>query len=332
MTLTDRISLRPAHSRGCGIAGWLSGFLSTVVLVLLVSCSGKQQTEADLNIDPALGQAVFATPDAAAQAFVTAVSTHSAAMLVKLLGDEYRTVLPLDEVASEDIDNFLAAWSQSHTLLPDGEQRRLLAVGEHGWTLPVPIAQGDSGWYFDVPAGEEMMRIRRIGRNELAVLQAVLAYYDAQTEYAQTDRNGDGALEYAQKFISSPGSHDGLYWETPEGQAPSPLGPLFADVTPEGAYHGYFYKMLTAQGPHARGGTYDYRIGERMTAGFALVAWPAVYGDTGVMTFIVSHDGTVYEQDLGEDSAPAATAMQAFDPGPGWTPVADAHGALATAD
>jgi hypothetical protein len=242
-----------------------------------------------------------------------------------VLGADYREVLPLDQVDGKDVDNFITAWEKFNTLLPQGDKERLLAVGKGEWTLPIPIVSGTSGWYFDIEEGLERMRIRRIGRNELATMQAVLAYYDAQMEYAEQDRNADGFLEYARRFISSPGTHDGLYWDAEPGEAPSPLGPLMADHTPGGGYHGYYYRILDAQGEHARGGAYSYLIGDRMRSGFAVIAWPEDYGESGVMSFMVSHAGIVYEQDLGPDSASIAAAMQVYDPGPGWKAVQEVN-------
>jgi hypothetical protein len=154
----------------------------------------------------------------------------------------------------------------------------------------------------------------------------VLAYYDAQMEYAAQDRNGNGLLEYAPRFISTPGTRDGLYWEVQSGENPSPLGPLMADRTPGGGYHGYYYRILEAQGEHAKGGAYSYLIGDRMRAGFAVIAWPMEYGESGVMSFMVSHAGIVYEQDLGPDGADIAESMTAYDPGPGWRPVKEVNG------
>jgi hypothetical protein len=162
------------------------------------------------------------------------------------------------------------------------------------------------------------MRSRRIGRNELAAMQAALAYFDAQKEYAQKDRDGNGVLEYAQKFASSPGKHDGLYWPDKPGDDPSPLGPLYAGVRPGEGYHGYHFRILKAQGRNAPGGAFDYVIGGRMRAGFALIAWPVKYGDTGVMSFMVSHDGTVYEKNLGPGTDAAARAVTRFDPDASW--------------
>ena len=295
-------------------------------MLLSAACSGPDQAGVELAVDPVLGQAVFATPGEAAGAFTLSLTRKDTEMLGQVLGADYREVLPLDEVDEEDVDRFITAWEKHHTLLPEGDGKMLIAVGEHDWTLPIPVVSGASGWYFDVDEGLERMRIRRIGRNELATMQAVLAYYDAQMEYAGKDRNGDGLLEYAQRFISTPGTQDGLYWEVGPGETPSPLGPLMADHTPGGGYHGYFYRILDAQGADARGGAYSYLIGGRMRAGFALIAWPDEYGDSGVMSFMVSHAGIVYEQDLGPDSASIAGEMPAYDPGPGWNPVEEVNG------
>jgi hypothetical protein len=308
------------------MASYLFAALAAAILLCTVSCSDSGQATAELAVDPDIGQAVFATPEDAANAFVLAIANDDVELLGKVLGADYREVLPLDNVDGEDVDNFIVAWEKYNTLLPDGDKTLLIAVGEGKWTLPVPIVEGASGWYFDIAQGLENMRIRRIGRDELATMQAVLAYYDAQMEYAEQDRDGDGLLEYAQRLISTPGTRDGLYWEVEPGETPSPLGPLLADQTPGGGYHGYFYKILDSQGAHAKGGAYSYMIGDQMRAGFAVIAWPVDYGETGVMSFMVSHAGIVYEQDLGPDSASIAQAMLAYDPGPGWTQVEEVDG------
>ena len=302
------------------------GLLAAGAILCTVSCSDSDQTSEELNVDPALGQAVFAMPEDAANAFTLALVNHDMEMFSKVLGADYREILPVDEIDSEDVGNFLAAWEKHNTLLPQGDQKMLIAVGEGEWTLPIPIVAGTSGWYFDMEEGADRIRIRRIGRNELDVMQAVLAYYDAQMEYAQQDRNGNGLLEYAQKFISTPGAQDGLFWEVEAGATPSPLGPLPADRSKGGGYHGYFYRILKAQGENARGGAYSYMLGDKMQAGFALVAWPEEYGESGVMSFLVSHAGIVYEQNLGPDGADTAEAMSAYDPDADWIPAEEVNG------
>ena len=304
----------------------LFGILAAGSILCMVSCSDSDQVGAELNVDPALGQAVFAMPEDAANAFTLALVNHDLEMFSKVLGADYREILPVDEIDSEDVGNFLAAWEKHNTLLPQGDQKMLIAVGEGEWTLPIPIVAGTSGWYFDMEEGVDRIRIRRIGRNELDVMQAVLAYYDAQMEYAQQDRNGNGLLEYAQKFISTPGAQDGLFWEVEAGATPSPLGPLPADRSKGGGYHGYFYRILKAQGENARGGAYSYMLGDKMQAGFALVAWPEEYGESGVMSFLVSHAGIVYEQNLGPDGADTAEAMSAYDPDADWIPAEEVNG------
>ena len=304
----------------------LFGILAAGAILCMVSCSDSDQAGAELNVDPALGQAVFAMPEDAANAFTLALVNHDMEMFSKVLGADYREILPVDEIDSEDVGNFIAAWEKHNTLLPQGDQKMLIAVGEGEWTLPIPIVAGTSGWYFDMEEGADRIRIRRIGRNELDVMQAVLAYYDAQMEYAQQDRNGNGLLEYAQKFISTPGAQDGLFWEVEAGATPSPLGPLPADRSKGGGYHGYFYRILKAQGEHARGGAYSYMLGDKMQAGFALVAWPEDYGESGVMSFLVSHAGIVYEQNLGPDGAGTAEAMSAYDPDADWIPAEEVNG------
>jgi hypothetical protein len=309
----------------------LFGLLAAGAILGTVSCTEPDQAIVELTVDPVLGQAVFAVPEDAANAFVLAVANADKEMLSKVLGADYREVLPLDTVDGEDVDNFIVAAEKHTALLPQGDKKMLLAVGKGEWTLPLPIVAGKSGWYFDIEEGLDRMRIRRIGRNELATMQVVLAYYDAQMEYAQQDRNGNGLLEYAQQSISTPGAHDGLYWEVEPGETPSPAGPLMADHTPGGGYHGYFYRILDAQGEHARGGAYSYLLGDQMRAGFAVIAWPVEYGESGVMSFIVSHAGIVYEQNLGPDGAETAETMQAYDPGEGWIPAKEVDGPEASA-
>ena len=304
----------------------LFGLLTAGMILGTVSCTEPDQATVELTVDPVLGQAVFALPEDAANAFVLAVANDDVETLGQVLGADYREVLPLDEVDGKDVDNFIVAAEKHTALLPQGDKKRLLAVGEGDWTLPIPIVAGTSGWYFDIDEGLDRMRIRRIGRNELATMQAVLAYYDAQMEYAEKDRNGNGLLEYAQKFISTPGTHDGLFWEVESGETPSPLGSLMADRSPGGGYHGYFYRILDAQGEHAKGGAYSYLLGDQMRAGFAVIAWPDEYGDSGVMSFIVSHAGIVYEQNLGPDGAETAEAMPAYDPDASWIPVKEVNG------
>lgn len=269
----------------------------------------------------AVAQQTYPTAEAASEAFFDAIATSNDAALRTVLGADWKRFIPTDELHREDIYKFLGAWAAAHRTETTDENRAHLVVGKEDWTLPIPIVRQANGWAFDTRAGADEMRTRRIGRNELAAMQAVLAYYDAQQDYASADRMGDGVLQYAQKFMSAIGKRDGLYWPAATDEPPSPLGSLFADIKPGEGYHGYRYKILRAQGKNAPGGAYDYVIKGRMTGGFALVAWPIRYGDTGVMSFMLNHDGQLYEKNLGAESARSASTMTRFDPDASWRKV-----------
>lgn len=263
----------------------------------------------------------FPTAEAAMLAFGDALATSDEDAMKTILGADYHDLIP--PVGAEVRYRFLEAWAKSHTVKADGDARALLAVGNDGWTLPIPIVKTAQGWQFDTRAGAEEMQIRRVGRNERAVMQVMLAIFDAQKEYAAVDRNGNGVREYAGRFESSTGKRDGLYWPTKAGEAPSPLGPALARARAAGGggaegYFGYRYKLLSGQGGNAPGGAFDYVVNGRRIGGFAVLAWPARYGDTGVMSFMVSHDGVLYERDLGPDTAARAAGITRFDPDPGW--------------
>jgi len=265
-------------------------------------------------------QASYPTADAAADAFVQAVRAHDQASLAKVLGSNWKDFIPTQDIDQDDVDLFLQRYDESHRIdTADGKAH--LDVGKDNWVLPLPMVQGSGGWHFDLNGAQAEIRTRHIGQNELAVQQALLGYYDAQREYALQDRDGDKVLQYAQRLLSSPGKHDGLYWPVSGDEPPSPLGPKLADAVPGQGYYGYHYRILTAQGPSAPGGAYNYVVGGRMTNGFALVAWPAQYGETGVMSFMVSHDGQVFEKDLGKNGAATAQSMKSFDPDSSWKEV-----------
>jgi hypothetical protein len=269
-------------------------------------------------------QKQFATPDEAMNAFGTAVAINDEEAMKGLLGKDFRSVIP--PVGAEVRSAFLTAWSQSHAIKPEGDAKASITVGTEGWTLPVPLVKTAQGWQFDTVAGADEMRIRRIGRNELAVMQVMLAIHDAQNEYAEKDRDGDGVRAYAAKFESSPGKTDGLYWPTKAGEAPSPLGPVFAAAKAAGGskamgYYGYRYKLLSGQGKNAPGGAYDYLAKGKKLGGFAVAAWPVKYGDTGVMSFMISHDGVLYEKDLGMQTEQKANTLTRFDPDSSWRKV-----------
>ncbi|MFJ2691555.1 DUF2950 domain-containing protein [Pseudomonas sp. NPDC087336] len=270
-----------------------------------------------------MAQQEFATPEKAAQAFVEALGTKNADQkrLAELLGEDWRSFIPRDGAEREDVEAFLKQYHEQHTIEKTGDNKAILSVGTEHWTLPIPIVKGTKGWRFDIKAGSAELRTRQIGRNELAAVQSALAYHDAQMDYASVDRDGDGALEYAQKIFSTPGKHDGLYWADDDSGQISPLGPEFGKTIAGQAWHGYRFRILLGQGPSAPGGAYSYLIGDKMSRGFALIAWPAKYGETGVMSFMISHEGQVFEKDLGPGSEKLAQAMKRFDPDDSWAEV-----------
>ncbi len=275
----------------------------------------------------AAAQLAFPTPEKAAEAFVEAVGTEHAdqARLTELLGEEWRSFIPREGVQRSDVDAFLQQYHEQHRIEKTGDNKALLSVGSDHWTLPIPLIKGENGWRFDIKAGSAEIRARRIGRNELAALQSVLTYHDAQMDYASVDRDGDGALEYAQKIFSTPGKHDGLYWADDDSGQISPLGPLFGKTIAGEDWHGYRFRILDGQGPSAPGGAYSYLIGDKMSRGFALIAWPAKYADTGVMSFMISHEGQVFEKDLGPAGDKLAQSMKRFDPDDSWKEVTVDH-------
>ena len=219
----------------------------------------------------------------------------------------------------------------------EGADKAVLVLGNQDWPFPIPLVRKDGTWRFDTVAGREEILFRRIGRNELAAIQTILAFVDAQQEYAEKGIGGNGV--YAQRIVSRPATKDGLYWPAQSGEDESPLGDLAASAAAEGyragqqriPYHGYYYKVLTRQGPNAPGGALDYVVRGKMIGGFALVAYPAQYGNSGVMTFLVNHQGTIYEKDLGEQTAGIAPGMTAFNPDGTWQRVSEADQASSAA-
>ncbi|WP_233233913.1 DUF2950 domain-containing protein [Bordetella sp. LUAb4] len=281
-----------------------------------VSASGEAKAKANAQIS-------FDSPSSAMAAFGDAIEKNSETSLRSLFGEDFRKLIP--PLGTQDREAFITAWTQSHSIKPMDAGHAYIAVGNADWTFPIPLVESSGGWHFDTYAGAEEMRLRRIGRNELAVIQTMLAVYDAQREYAQTPHDGNSLLVYASKLVSSQGKHDGLYWADAPGQPPSPLGQAFVDAIPsnsrDAGFHGYFFKLLKSQGTHAPGGAYDYVVRGKLFGGFAVLAWPVEYGSTGIKSFLVSHNGQVYQADLGLETAAKAHAMKQFDPGPAWTRV-----------
>ncbi|SED76381.1 Protein of unknown function [Pseudomonas frederiksbergensis] len=271
----------------------------------------------------AMAQQAFSTPEKAVEAFVMALGKEKAdqVRLTELLGKDWRQVIPREGVQRSDVDEFLKQYHEQHHIEKTTDRKATLSVGSDRWTLPIPLVKGANGWQFDMKAGSNEIRARRIGRNELYTVQSVLTYHDAQMDYASVDNDDDGALEYAQNILSTPGTHDGLYWADDDSGQVSPLGPLFGEAAGGDDWHGYHFRILKGQGPSAPGGAYSYMIGDKMSRGFALVAWPAKYDDTGVMSFLISHEGQVFEKDLGPDSDKLAKSMKLFDPDNSWKEV-----------
>lgn len=271
----------------------------------------------------------FPSAEAGVDKFVAAARTNDEAALDKILGPEGRDILHSGDAQADKnaLGRFVAAYDAGHKLASVGPTKATLTVGSDEWPLPVPLVKDADGWRFDTAAGKEELLARRIGRNELITIDACKAFVDAQREYASSDR-GDGILDYAQRFISTPGKKDGLYWATRPGEAQSPLGPLFAKAQAAGyapgasgkpqPFNGYYFRILPGQGPAAKGGAYSYLAHGKMMGGFALIATPATYGVSGVMTFMVNQDGEVFQRDLGPETVARAGQIKTFDPEPGW--------------
>src|SRR5215813_8818863 len=270
----------------------------------------------------------FASADEAVRALVAALRVDDKRALLGILGSEGRTLISSGDavVDRQTRERFLKSYDTANKLVAKGDTM-ILNVGDDDWPLPIPLVKDGERWRFDAKQGREEILARSIGRNELYTMQTCLAYVDAQREYYSQDHKGDGVLEYAQKFASAPGKRDGLYWPTKPGEPPSPLGDLVVRARAEGyrraesgptPFHGYLYRILTAQGPAAKDGEYDYITRGHMIGGFALVAFPVQYGVSGVMTFIVNHDGVLYEKDLGPNTRSIAFAMKKFNPDDTW--------------
>ena len=278
--------------------------------------------------DPA--QTTFDSPEAGVAALVAAVEANDAKALRAILGTHGEKLISSgDSVADmKHREAFIKAYRRANAIEKASDTRATLLVGKDRWPLPIPLVKANGAWHFDTQKGEQEILDRRIGRNELATIQTCLAIVDAERDYVAKDQDSNGLLEYASKFVSTPGMHDGLYWEQKPGEPPSPLGPLLAAAAKSGyasanpltssPYHGYFYRMLTQQGKDAPGGAYDYVVRGKLIGGFAVIAYPARYGASGVMSFIVNHDGVVYQKDLGKNTAAIATAINSFNPDSSW--------------
>jgi hypothetical protein len=293
-----------------------------VVLASLALGGGIPVTTAE-----ARGPRLTGSPEEVYKTLVDALRAGDRAAMLRILGADAKDLVSSGDDVADRLGwkRFVESYDKAHRLeAADGKV--VLVVGAEEYPAPIPLVPDGEGWRFDADAGREEVLRRRVGRNELATIKVCLALVDAQREYYALGAGKTGYLEYAQRLISTPGKRDGLYWPTKPGEPPSPLGEFAARARAQGyggkspstPFHGYLYRLLTAQGPAAPGGAYDYIARGRMIGGFAVVAYPADYADTGVMTFIVNHDGVVYQKDLGEATAKAANAMKTFNPDSTW--------------
>ena len=285
------------------------------------------------SADEAAAQQAFPSPDAAAKALVAADKADDMKALSLILGPDADQVLSSgDPVADKNArDDFVRRYDEMHRLEYDDQGRVILYIGADNWPVPIPLAKTNSGWAFDTAAGKDELLFRRIGRNELFTIKVLEDLADAETEYASDAHDGEGPGLFARKILSDTGKQNGLYWEAAEGQPESPIGPLVASATAAGykkdtggspvPFHGYYYKVLTAQGRNAPGGAKNYLVGGKMTKGFAFLAYPAEYRASGVMTFMINQDGVIVQKDLGPDTAKIASAIAAYNPDKTWQEV-----------
>jgi DUF2950 family protein len=297
---------------------FLVACVAAAVLVLAAPAGAKAQQS-------------FKSAEEAADALAGAAKSSDRGGLLRVLGRGGADIIssgdPVDDAAARQ--RFITAYDAKHAIAMEGDNKAVMIIGPDDFPFPIPLVRKDGAWQFDTAAGREEILVRRIGRNELAAIQASLAFVDAQHEYAEKGIGGPGV--HAQRIVSNPGKKDGLYWDAKAGEDESPLGELAAAAATSGykasqqrrPYHGYFYKILTRQGPNAPGGAMDYVVRGKMIGGFGLVAHPAEYGVSGIMTFIVNHQGVVYQKDLGRDTGRIALRMTSFDPDKTWTRVSD---------
>jgi len=317
MVLYINTKKRDSWFRRCGALLMAAAFITLVI-------SGPSQAET-------VKQRAFASPEEAVKVFVEALKSNDAKAVEAIFGPGSRDfLLSGDPVADKAVrEQFLSRYGEKNRLEVTGA-KATLSIGNDDWPFAVPLVKKEGFWYFDTKQGRKEILARRIGQNELSAIQVCLAYVDAQREYFLKDRDDDGLLEYAQKFRSDEGKKNGLYWKVKAGEEQSPLGPIAAAAQKQGyrktgekpqPFYGYYYRILTGQGKNAQGGAYDYMVKGNMIGGFALVAYPAKYASSGVMTFMVNHDGAVYQKDLGRNTEKAAQAMTLFNPDSTWKKV-----------
>jgi hypothetical protein len=297
-----------------------------VVILSLSSCSGTEKAVAKKEAP----QTTFAAPEQAGSAFLDAAKSNNQDALVGIFGPDAKTVLFSGDTVKDKaaLDDFVAAYNQMHRWREIKVGGQILYIGADNHPFPIPLGQNPAGqWYFDTAAGKDEILARRIGKGELTAIAASSAVSDAEQEYYGQTHDGETVKHYAQKLVSDDGQQNGLYWTVPEGQAPSPLGDAHDFATAAGyagnnpqPFNGYYFRILTKQGDKATGGAQDYIVNGKLTRGFALLAYPAEYRNSGIMTFIVGKDGVIYQKDLGEKTTDAAAALAEYNPGDGWTP------------
>jgi len=303
----------------------ISRLLPLVLLVSLTACTKSDKPSAK----------AFASPEDAGNALLQAAKSGDQNAVLAVLGPDAKELVSSGDAVQDKtvVDAFVAAYGDMHRFRKMADGAQILLVGADNFAFPIPLKKNKDGqWFFDTDAGKDEILARRIGRNELAVIDVCLALTDAQADYYSRSRDDGSPKQFALKFVSDTGKQNGLYWESPEGQPKSPLGPLVAFATDEGysvkptaraPFHGYNFRMLKKQGSHAPGGAKDYVVDGKLVGGFAFVAYPAEYGNSGVMTFIINQDAVLLQKDLGKTTSETAAAMTEFDPDNTWTVVGD---------
>ena len=304
--------------------GWAGAMAVLIAIALLYACSTK--------VESLQGTQMFASPQQAVAGLLASVQNNNDAGLLAILGPGAADLISSgDQVADRNArERFCKAYADKNGIEMQSADRAILLVGSKNYPFPIPLVRQDEKWRFDTPAGREEILNRRIGRNELHTIEVLHAFTDAQREYACLKRKEGGGPEFAQRFASHEGARDGLYWPTGDDGVESPFGPLIAKASAEGyrggldenspePFHGYYFKIITAQGAHANGGAFDYVVDGKMVLGFGLVAYPAKYRSSGVMTFMVNQEGVIYEKDLGAETETLAAAITSFDPDLSWS-------------
>ncbi|ABQ26840.1 DUF2950 domain-containing protein [Geotalea uraniireducens] len=300
--------------------------LSAMLLILVLGVSALAASAGNK-------QKSFASPEKAVHNLIAALKGNDDKGLATVLGPGSQSLISSGDRVADRAGRaeFVRLYEEKNRIELEKPDKAVLSIGNQDYPVPIPVVKRGNAWLFDTRAGKEEILSRRIGRNELKAIDVAHAYVDAQREYAFNERGGVEVLEFAQKFLSTPGKQDGLYWKTQEGEEESPLGPLIAQAAREGytkgkddkpvPFHGYYFRILKAQESNADGGAFNYVVNGHMILGFALVAYPAQYGASGIMTFIVNHDGVVYQKNLGRNSAKVAAAMKLYDPDKSWRKV-----------